>query len=90
MSWSPDQYGSAGQLSQVGHRLVKGVETGVGCLARTARALAFWTAVGLPFVYLPLIVGGVSGQQWLVVAGLLVAHVVALIAGHDYARDSAA
>lgn len=87
MSWSPHDHGQISLLSHGGQWLGRGVETVVGAIARAIEALAFWTAVGLPFVYLPMIVGGVAGQQWLAIAGLLLANVISLIAGHDYARD---
>lgn len=87
MAWSPHEYGRDSQPSRLGRRLVQGVEAVVERLARAVRALAFWAAVGLPFVYLPLVVSGVSGQQWFALGGLLLAHAVALVAGHDYARN---
>lgn len=89
ISWRPSEYRHAGTVSQGAVRLGRGVETVLGGIARAIEALAFWAAVGLPLVYLPLIVGGGAGQQWIALAGLLLAHVVALVAGHDYARDSA-
>ena len=48
------------------------------------RFLAFWVAVALPFLYLPLLVGGLQGQQLTVFVGLLLANVVALVVGHEY------
>lgn len=90
MSWSPHDHGHISLVSHGGRWLSRGVETVAGGVARVLEALAFWMAVGLPFVYLPLIVGGVTGQQWMAIAALLVAHVVSLIAGHGYARDPTA
>lgn len=90
MSWSPHEHGYASPLSRLGRRLVQGGETVVAGLARAVRAVAFWAAVGLPFVYLPLVVSGVSGQQWLALGGLLLANAVALVAGHAHARNPTA
>lgn len=56
-------------------------------LVRSIEAVAFWLAVALPFLYLPLLVNGISGQEAAVFVGLLVANVVALVVGHDYRRD---
>jgi hypothetical protein len=50
------------------------------------RFLAFWAAVALPFLYLPLLVGGLDGQQTTVFVALLLANAVALVAGHEYRR----
>lgn len=89
MSGRSSEHGHASTLSRGVVRLGRGVETVLGGTARTIEALAFWTAVGLPLVYLPLIVGGGAGQQWIALVGLLLVHVVVLVASHDYARDSA-
>ena len=49
------------------------------------RAAAFYAAIVLPFVYIPLLVGGVDTGRLLVVVGLLLANAGALVLGHDYA-----
>lgn len=57
-------------------------------LRRPVEALAFWAAVVLPFVYLPLLVGGFETTTGLLLfAGLLLANVVALLVGHDHKRE---
>ncbi|MFB6154787.1 MAG: hypothetical protein ABEJ22_02760 [Haloferacaceae archaeon] len=50
------------------------------------RFVAFWIAVGLPFLYLPLLYGGLDGERWIVFVALLAANVFALLLGHDYHR----
>lgn len=50
------------------------------------RFLAFWTAVALPFLYVPLLVGGLDGQQTTVFVGLLLLNAVALVVGHEHRR----
>ena len=50
------------------------------------RVVAFWTAVILPFLYLPLLFGGLEGDATLF-AGLLVLNAVTLLLGHDYRRE---
>lgn len=48
-------------------------------------AIAYWLAVGLPVVYLALLVTGIESQAELgVFLGLLGAHGVALIGGRNY------
>ncbi|MFB6091979.1 MAG: hypothetical protein ABEK02_03090 [Haloquadratum sp.] len=51
---------------------------------RSAEAVTFWVAIALPFVYLPLLVGGFSGGEALLFAALLGLNGVALVAGHDH------
>jgi hypothetical protein len=47
----------------------------------------FWSAVALPFVYVPMLAGGLTASQQSTFALLLAAHAVALVAGHDYRND---
>jgi len=48
----------------------------------------FWSAVLLPFVYLPLLLGGLHTQRAaLTFGGLLALHVLAVVAGHGHRRD---
>ncbi|MHB9287443.1 hypothetical protein ACKVMT_10455 [Halobacteriales archaeon Cl-PHB] len=56
----------------------------VGSSARGfLEALAFWTAVVLPFSYVPLLAQPETSPQLL--AALLVANIACLLVGHDYA-----
>jgi len=55
-------------------------------VAPSLRFVAFWIAVGLPFLYLPLLYGGLDGDSWMVFVGLVVANVFALLLGHDHHR----
>ena len=50
------------------------------------RVIAFWTAVVLPFLYLPLLFGGLEGDATLF-GSLLALNAVALLLGHDYRRE---
>jgi len=51
----------------------------------TLRTVAFWLAVVLPFLYLPLLASGVTtaGERG-ALAAMLALNVVALYTGHDY------
>ncbi|UIP01125.1 hypothetical protein Hbl1158_07200 [Halobaculum sp. CBA1158] len=51
------------------------------------RAAAFYAAIVLPMVYLPILAGGVSTERLTVVAGLLLANAAALVLGHDYGTE---
>lgn len=52
------------------------------------RALAFWIAVALPFLYLPLLAVGLSSRALTgAFLALLLCNAVALLVGHDHLRD---
>lgn len=54
-------------------------------VAVPVRTLAFWTAVVLPFVYLPMVLGGFeSGSRVGLFVGLVTAHALALSLGHGH------
>lgn len=48
------------------------------------QATAFWSAVAMPFLYLPLLVGGLTGGEAVTFIGLLFLNVVALVLGHGH------
>jgi hypothetical protein len=57
-------------------------------LVETARTVAFWTAIALPFLYLPLLLTG--GQNTgVVVTALVVVNVAALVVGHGHENGDA-
>ena len=57
-------------------------------IAAAGRAGAFWAAVGMPFLYVPLLAFGLETQQdVLVFLGLLVVNVVALVVGRGHRRE---
>lgn len=59
----------------------------VSTVARPFEAAAFWSAIALPFLYLPLLVSGLgSSAQFTAFLGLLALHVVAIVGGHQYNR----
>jgi hypothetical protein len=70
------------------HELVEAwpLQRSLEVVAAPLRFLAFWVAVALPFLYLPLLVGGLQGQQATVFAGLLSVNVAALVLGHEHGR----
>lgn len=58
---------------------------GLRATRRVARTTAFWSAVTLPFLYLPLfVVGPQSTAEWVTVGSLLLIHVITLFAGHTH------
>ena len=50
------------------------------------RFVAFWAAVALPFLYVPLLFDGIDGGRAIVFLGLLAANAVALVVGHGHRR----
>ncbi|MFB6206930.1 MAG: hypothetical protein ABEJ05_10445 [Haloglomus sp.] len=59
-----------------------------GPAAETVETVGFWTAVVLPFGYVPLLLTGLSSGRDAALLGLLVVlHVVALRAGHAHRPD---
>lgn len=58
----------------------------VSALSEPLAAVAFWSAVGLPLLYVPLLANGLSGGRDLTLfLGLFGLHLVALVAGRSYA-----
>jgi hypothetical protein len=65
---------------------VQQLQRGAELIATPLRFVSFWAAVALPFLYLPLLYGGLEGQQALVFGTLVSINVVSLILGHDYGQ----
>jgi hypothetical protein len=59
-------------------------QSGVELVTTPLRFVAFWAAVALPFLYLPLLVGGLEGGQLTAFASLLGVHLLTLVVGHGY------
>ncbi|PSP76299.1 hypothetical protein BRC86_01450 [Halobacteriales archaeon QS_3_64_16] len=54
-------------------------------LWRGLRAACFWTAIVLPFLYVPLLVAGIETRsEGVVLLALLALNAVSLLAGHSY------
>jgi hypothetical protein len=58
----------------------------VSTLGAPVRALSFWSAILLPFTYLPLLAGGLTGGELSLIAVLLAANATALLLGHNHGR----
>lgn len=57
----------------------------VPALLRPVEAAAFWAAVALPFLYLPLLLSGpTTDPQWTAALGLLGLHATALYVGRSH------
>ena len=61
---------------------------GVALLRRPIEALGFWSAIALPFLYVPLVVSGLQTSGTRYAFALLIAlHVVSLVVGREYHAD---
>ncbi|WP_458205873.1 hypothetical protein [Haladaptatus sp. NG-SE-30] len=49
--------------------------------------VSFWSAVAMPFLYVPLFLNGLAGAELTAFLVLLVCNVVALFAGHSYGQE---
>lgn len=57
-------------------------------LTTPIEVVGFWSAVALPFLYVPLLLTGISSQaELLTFLGLFALNVAALLAGHDHNRN---
>lgn len=57
-------------------------------LTTPVEVVGFWSAVALPFLYLPLLFTGISSEaELLTFVGLLALNLAALLAGHSHKRD---
>jgi len=57
-------------------------------LTTPVEMLGFWAAIALPFLYMPLLLTGISStSELLTFLGLLSFNVAALLAGHSYKRE---
>lgn len=55
---------------------------------RVTCALAFWTAVVLPFLHIPLLASGLeASSEWYAFLTLLALNAAALYVGHDYGAN---
>jgi tryptophan-rich sensory protein len=64
----------------------RSLQHGARLVAAPLRFVGFWVAIALPFLYLPLLFGGLDGQQALVFGLLLTVNALALVIGHGYRR----
>ncbi|MFW5956563.1 MAG: hypothetical protein ACOCQY_04085 [Halorhabdus sp.] len=59
-----------------------------GWLLEPVRGVAFWAAIALPFIQLPLLLSGLQRPATLLAfLGLLALNVFALYVGHAYRRE---
>lgn len=75
-------------LPPIGDRLPEHAAPLLVAIARSIEAVAFWSAIALPFLYVPLLVSGVrTGAQLSAFLTLLALHALAIVGGYRYNRD---
>jgi hypothetical protein len=66
-------------------RTVPALARYVPAARRIVQRVAFWTAIVLPFLYLPLLAGGLSSASvTLAFLGLLALNALAVVVGHPH------
>jgi hypothetical protein len=78
---------STGSASQTIADLSALADSAAEAFRKPCQFAGFWSAVALPFVYVPMLAGGLTASQQSTFALLFAAHAVALVAGHDYRND---
>jgi hypothetical protein len=58
----------------------------VGVAVAPLRFVGFWAAIAFPFLYVPLLMGGLQGNEATVFIALLAVNLLALVVGHEYNR----
>lgn len=85
-SSAPARDERAGVLGKLVETSPVTLQIGLEIICAPIRFLAFWLAVALPFLYLPLLASGLRGEQVTVFGTLLALNAVALVVGHGHAR----
>ncbi|MDQ2054737.1 hypothetical protein [Halobellus sp. H-GB7] len=89
MSNSHRPFGSEriGRIREVIESPPASLQAPIKFLAAPVRFVSFWAAVALPFLYLPLLAGGLEGSEPNAFVALLAVNAVALVVGHSYHTD---
>ena len=70
-------------------RYVSDTLTAYDAVVQPIEAIGFWVAIVMPFVYLPLLASGLdSPSEGIAFAVLVMAHVLALVAGRRHRSES--
>lgn len=82
---SPSLWPDPGAASPA--RLARAVSTAVNYVRPLFQATAFWSAVAMPFLYIPLLFGGLTGGEAPAFVGLVAANGLALVLGHGHRQS---
>lgn len=56
-------------------------------LLAAPQAVAFWSAIALPIAYAPLLYGGLTSGDLVLLAGLVAVNLLAFVLGHGHLSD---
>jgi hypothetical protein len=62
----------------------RGVRTAVDHVRPLLQATAFWSAVAMPFLYVPLLLGGLTGGEFPTFVALVLVNALVLVLGHGH------
>lgn len=86
---SPSLWPPGGSPGRVADALLDSARTVADHVRPLLQATAFWSAVAMPFLYVPLLLGGLTSGEAATFVGLLVANAAALVLGHGHRADDA-
>jgi hypothetical protein len=78
--WPPTDASPA----RIADQLRRGARTAVDYVRPLLQATAFWSAVVMPFLYVPLLLGGLTGGEFTTFVGLLLVNALVLVLGHNH------
>ncbi|WP_254823535.1 hypothetical protein [Haloglomus halophilum] len=70
--------------ARIADQLRRGARTAVDHVRPLLQATAFWSAVVMPFLYVPLLLGGLTGGEFTTFVGLLLVNALVLVLGHNH------
>jgi hypothetical protein len=62
------------------------LQHGARLVAAPLRFVGFWAAVALPFLYVPLLLGGLQGSEAFAFGFLMALNALALVVGHGHGQ----
>jgi hypothetical protein len=71
------------------NRTLPAIETVRSALVEPVRAAAFWTAITLPLVYVPMLATGAIGEHPVALLALIALNAVAFVVGHEHNQPDA-
>ena len=66
------------------NRTLPSIDSLRASLVEPVQAVAFWTAIGLPLVYVPMLATGTGWQNPIALLALLLLNVAAFVVGHEH------
>jgi hypothetical protein len=70
--------------SRIVQQLLRSLRTAVTHVRPLLQATAFWSAVAMPFLYVPLLLGGLTGAEFSTFFALVLVNGAVLVLGHGH------